>query len=36
MLATVQLPDGASLERTQKVLDRVSDAARKTPAASTR
>ncbi len=24
MLATVQLPDGASLERTQKVLDRVS------------
>ena len=27
MLATVQLPDGASLERTQKVLDRVSDLA---------
>jgi HAE1 family hydrophobic/amphiphilic exporter-1 len=27
MLATVQLPEGASLERTQKVLDRVSDIA---------
>jgi HAE1 family hydrophobic/amphiphilic exporter-1 len=27
----VQLPDGASLERTQKVLDRVSQIARKTP-----
>ena len=31
MLATVQLPDGASLERTQKALDRVSALARKTP-----
>jgi HAE1 family hydrophobic/amphiphilic exporter-1 len=31
MLATVQLPGGAALERTQKVLDRVSDIARKTP-----
>jgi hydrophobic/amphiphilic exporter-1 (mainly G- bacteria), HAE1 family len=28
MIATVQLPDGASLERTQKVLDRVSETAR--------
>ena len=32
LLASVQLPDGASLERTQKVLDRVSEIARKTPA----
>lgn len=31
MLATVQLPDGASLERTQAVLDRVNDIAHKTP-----
>ena len=31
MLATVQLPDGASLPRTQAVLDKVSAAARKTP-----
>jgi HAE1 family hydrophobic/amphiphilic exporter-1 len=31
LLASVQLPDGASLERTQKVLDRVTDIARKTP-----
>jgi HAE1 family hydrophobic/amphiphilic exporter-1 len=31
MLATVQLPDGASIGRTQKVLDRVSDIARQTP-----
>ncbi|MFN3657594.1 MAG: efflux RND transporter permease subunit [Pseudolabrys sp.] len=31
MLATVQLPDGASLPRTQAVLDKVSEAARKTP-----
>ncbi|MCF8476285.1 MAG: efflux RND transporter permease subunit [Pseudolabrys sp.] len=31
MLATVQLPDGASIGRTQKVLDRVSEIARKTP-----
>jgi hydrophobic/amphiphilic exporter-1 (mainly G- bacteria), HAE1 family len=31
MLATVQLPGGASLERTQKVLDKVSEIARKTP-----
>jgi HAE1 family hydrophobic/amphiphilic exporter-1 len=32
LLASVQLPDGASLERTQNVLDRVSEIARKTPA----
>src|SRR5262249_25858110 len=31
LLASVQLPDGASLERTQKVLDKVTDIARKTP-----
>jgi hydrophobic/amphiphilic exporter-1 (mainly G- bacteria), HAE1 family len=31
MIALVQLPDGASLERTQKVLDKVTDLARKTP-----
>jgi len=31
MIALVQLPDGASLERTQKVLDQVSDVSRKTP-----
>ena len=31
MLATVQLPDGASLARTQAVLDKVEQAARKTP-----
>ncbi|HVV61790.1 MAG TPA: multidrug efflux RND transporter permease subunit [Pseudolabrys sp.] len=31
MLATVQLPDGASLERTQKVLDRMAAIAQKTP-----
>ena len=31
MIATAQLPDGASLERTQNVLDRVSALARKTP-----
>jgi HAE1 family hydrophobic/amphiphilic exporter-1 len=31
MLATVQLPDGASLARTQRVLERVSAAARGTP-----
>jgi HAE1 family hydrophobic/amphiphilic exporter-1 len=31
MMATVQLPDGASLPRTQAVLARVSDLARKTP-----
>ena len=31
MLATVQLPDGASLPRTQAVLDKVSKAARETP-----
>src|SRR5262249_52848281 len=29
--ALVQLPDGASLERTQKVLDKVFEIARKTP-----
>jgi hydrophobic/amphiphilic exporter-1 (mainly G- bacteria), HAE1 family len=31
MIALVQLPDGASLERTQKVLDKVFEIARKTP-----
>jgi hydrophobic/amphiphilic exporter-1 (mainly G- bacteria), HAE1 family len=31
MIALVQLPDGASLERTQKVLDKVFDLSRKTP-----
>jgi HAE1 family hydrophobic/amphiphilic exporter-1 len=31
MLATVQLPDGASLARTQAVLNRVSELAHKTP-----
>jgi HAE1 family hydrophobic/amphiphilic exporter-1 len=31
MIAAVQLPDGASLERTQKVLDRVTEISRKTP-----
>src|ERR1700751_1947717 len=31
LIAAVQLPDGASLERTQKVLERVSDIAQKTP-----
>ncbi|MCZ7659515.1 MAG: multidrug efflux RND transporter permease subunit [Xanthobacteraceae bacterium] len=31
MLAAVQLPDGASLERTQKALDQVSQIARATP-----
>jgi len=31
MVATVQLPDGASISRTQKVLDRVSELMRKTP-----
>ena len=31
MLASVQLPDGASLTRTQSVLDRVTEIARKTP-----
>jgi hydrophobic/amphiphilic exporter-1 (mainly G- bacteria), HAE1 family len=31
MIAIVQLPDGASLERTQKTLDRVFEIARKTP-----
>jgi HAE1 family hydrophobic/amphiphilic exporter-1 len=34
MLATVQLPDGASLERTQNVLDRVSTLARRNPGVS--
>jgi HAE1 family hydrophobic/amphiphilic exporter-1 len=32
LLATVQLPDGASLERTQNALDKVSTTARKSPA----
>jgi HAE1 family hydrophobic/amphiphilic exporter-1 len=32
VLATVQLPDGASLMRTQRVLERVSDIAGKNPA----
>jgi HAE1 family hydrophobic/amphiphilic exporter-1 len=31
LIASVQLPDGASLERTQTVLDRVSQIGRKTP-----
>jgi len=31
MLATVQLPDGAALSRTERVLDQVSELARKTP-----
>jgi hydrophobic/amphiphilic exporter-1 (mainly G- bacteria), HAE1 family len=31
MIALVQLPDGASLERTQKTLDKVCDIARNTP-----
>ena len=31
LIATAQLPDGASLERTQKVLDRISEIAHKTP-----
>ena len=31
LIANVQLPDGASLERTQKALDRVQQIARKTP-----
>jgi HAE1 family hydrophobic/amphiphilic exporter-1 len=31
MLATVQLPDGASLSRTQAMLDRAAEQARKTP-----
>jgi hydrophobic/amphiphilic exporter-1 (mainly G- bacteria), HAE1 family len=35
MLATVQLPDGASLERTQKVLQRVSEIAEHTPGVET-
>jgi hydrophobic/amphiphilic exporter-1 (mainly G- bacteria), HAE1 family len=32
LLAAVQLPDGASLQRTDKVLEKVTDIARKTPA----
>ncbi len=31
LLASIQLPDGASLERTRKVLDEVAQIARKTP-----
>src|SRR5258708_20365041 len=31
MIALVQLPDGASLERTEKALDKVFEIARKTP-----
>ena len=31
LLAAVQLPDGASLERTQRVMDKVQEIARKTP-----
>jgi HAE1 family hydrophobic/amphiphilic exporter-1 len=31
LLAAVQLPDGASLDRTQRVLDKVSEVAGKTP-----
>jgi hydrophobic/amphiphilic exporter-1 (mainly G- bacteria), HAE1 family len=33
-IASVQLPDGAALERTQSALDKVSDIARKTPGVS--
>ncbi|MGA7485565.1 MAG: multidrug efflux RND transporter permease subunit [Xanthobacteraceae bacterium] len=32
LLVTVQLPDGASLERTKRVLDQVNEIARKNPA----
>ena len=31
LLASVQLPDGASLARTQKVLEQVTEIAKKTP-----
>src|SRR5207253_10632158 len=31
LLAAVQLPDGASLERTQTVMDQISELAGKTP-----
>ena len=31
LLAAVQLPDGAAIDRTQQVLDRVTEIARKTP-----
>jgi HAE1 family hydrophobic/amphiphilic exporter-1 len=31
LIAAVQLPDGAALERTQRALDRVTEIARKTP-----
>src|SRR5262249_12895304 len=31
LLASVQLPDGASLQRTQRVLDKVGEIARRTP-----
>ncbi|AUC93518.1 hydrophobe/amphiphile efflux-1 family RND transporter [Bradyrhizobium sp. SK17] len=31
LLAAVQLPDGAAIDRTQRVLDRVTEIARKTP-----
>ncbi|MGY4423492.1 HAE1 family hydrophobic/amphiphilic exporter-1 [Bradyrhizobium sp. JR6.1] len=31
LLAAVQLPDGAAIDRTQRVLDQVTDIARKTP-----
>jgi hydrophobic/amphiphilic exporter-1 (mainly G- bacteria), HAE1 family len=34
LIALVQLPDGASLERTQKALDRVYEVSRKTPGVS--
>ena len=34
LIAAVQLPDGAALDRTQKVLDRVSEIAGKTPGVS--
>jgi HAE1 family hydrophobic/amphiphilic exporter-1 len=34
LIAAVQLPDGASLERTQKALDKVSDIVSKTPGVS--
>jgi HAE1 family hydrophobic/amphiphilic exporter-1 len=34
LLASVQLPDGASLQRTQRVLDKATEIARKTPGVS--
>ena len=34
LLVAVQLPDGASIERTQQVMDRISEIAGKTPAST--